>query len=131
MQSYLTFALAALTANAIRLQDVPEDLVEDTVALTSGSTTEATAFLKCNIGNGPSEPTIWNGNSFPKRSNNGVSMELGNTLSKDSWTGLQTTFSGMPGKTGDVTNMLCSPINMGNIQDKFLIIIEDNGNDIA
>lgn len=128
MQSYLTFALAALTANAIRLQDVPEDLVEDTVALTSGSTTEATAFLKCNIGNGPSDPIVWNGVSYPKRSNNGVWMELGTTLSKDSWTGLQTTFSG----TGDVTNMLCSPFNMANTQDKFLITIEDNnGNDIA
>ena len=82
MQSYLTFALAALTANAIRLQEVPEDLVQDDVELTSGSTTEATAFLKCNIGNADSSPTLWNGVSYPKRMNNGVWMELGNTSSK-------------------------------------------------
>ena len=61
MQSYLTFALAALTANAIRLQEVPEALVQDDVPLTTGSTTEATAFLRCNIANGTATPTVWDG----------------------------------------------------------------------
>ena len=76
MQSYLTFALAALTANAIQLMEEPTS----DGPLSTGTTTDAEAFIKCNIGNGNSTPFAFGGRVFPKTINNGFNMQLDNTL---------------------------------------------------